>query len=378
MIARKHFFQLLCTLVFAAGCRENYEPPAIQSGVTALVVDGFINNSSDTTFIHLSHTNKLSDGVNHSAVLGAQMTLEDLSGTTLYSFIPLNDSGIYVVPGMQLDINSKYRMRILIGSKQYISDEIPIVKTPPIDSITFEHNGLGVAICANTHDPANNTRYYRWEYTETYQYHAAEYSGLMFLNGGLYERPVDQSIYECWRTQNNTQILTASTAKLSQDIVYHNTVRFVDQNSLELMVKYYIALRQYAITKESYNYLENLKKITEETGSIFDAQPSQLTGNIHSVSDANEIVLGYLSASTQETKQLYITNAEVQPWDYNPGCVVIEIKPDKIPSAFLNDALIPLGLDGSPFSLKGVYVTTHPCGDCRVFGGITTKPFFWP
>src|SRR5882724_10463921 len=283
MIVRKHFFQVLCVLVLAAGCKENYEPRAITSGATALVVDGFINNSSDTTFIHLSHTNKLKDGVNHADILGAQMSIEDAGGNTLYNFQQLNDSGIYIVPGINLDLNSKYRLRILANDKQYLSDELTVIKTPPIDSITFEHTGKGVAICANTHDASDNTRYYRWEYTETYQYHVAYFSGLIFIDGGLADRPPDKYIYMCWKTNNNTQLLTATTANLSQNIVYHSVLRFVDQNSLELSLKYLIVLRQFALTKECYNYLQNLKKITEQTGTIFDAQPSQLPGNIHCV-----------------------------------------------------------------------------------------------
>jgi hypothetical protein len=376
MRRRKQLFQLLLILVIAAGCKENYEPPVIQKGTTALVVDGFINNSADTTFIRLTHTNKLNDGVNHAEVLGAQMTIEDVSGNTLYNFQELNDSGVYVVPGMNLDINNKYRLRILTGIGQYLSDEIPVIKTPPVDSITFEHTGAGVAICANTHDPLNNTHYYRWEYTETYQYHAAHFSGLIF-DGGLRDRLPSEYIYTCWRTQNNTQILTTSTTKLSQDIVYHNTVRFVDQDGLQLSIKYLIALRQFALTKESFEYLENLRKITEQAGSLFDAQPSQLVGNIHSLNNPNEVVLGYLTASTQETKQLYISTEDVQPWEYKPDCSIFEIPIDQANSAFVNDALVPLSIDGSPLMPKGVFATSHPCGDCRVFGGSTTKPFFF-
>ena len=44
-----------------------------------------------------------------------------------------------MMPGMNLDINSKYKLHIRTSDgKEYISDEITVVETPPIDSISWE------------------------------------------------------------------------------------------------------------------------------------------------------------------------------------------------------------------------------------------------
>lgn len=370
--------QLLLSTLITTACKEDFEPPVIQQGASLLVVDGFINNSSDTTMIRLSRTNKLGDGVRNSQEKGASLFLEDSAGNTLYTFQELNDSGRYFIPGISLDINSKYRLRIVTSnSKQYLSDEIPVISTPAIDSISYGRMGNSFAVYANTHDPQNKTKYYRWEYTETWQYRASFFSSLMVTSSGIIDRPPDKYVYECWKTQQNIQLLLGSSAKLAEDLIYHYPLRTMDLNSIELSIKYFIFLRQYALPKEGYEYLENLKKITEETGSLFDAQPSQLNGNIHGTAAKEEPVLGYLVASTPTTKQMYITNADVQPWDYNPGCVMFEVPAEAIAGAFTENSLIPLSLDGSAFSLKGIYATTYSCGDCTALGGVTTKPGFW-
>ena len=374
---QKSFLQLLVAIIISAGCKEKFEPPVIQQDLNALVVDGFLNNSGDTTYIRLSHTNKLGDTVRNSQENGAQLSVEDAGGNTLYNFQRLNDNGMYIVPGMNLDLNSKYRLRIsLANGKQYLSDEIPVIKTPPVDSISFEHTDKGINLYANTHDPQNSTHYYRWEYTETWQYHASFFSALIFENGGLRDRSPDEYVYECWKTQKSQELLLGSSVKLAEDIIYHKKLREFDQDGVELSMKYFIFLRQYALSKESYEYLQNLKKITEQTGSIFDMQPSEVSGNIHALNNKNEPVLGYLTASTPEFKKMYITNADVQPWNYRPACAIFKIPADEI-GAVSHGEVVALSIYQSPFNFLGINATSSSCGDCTTLGGVVTKPDFW-
>jgi hypothetical protein len=49
---------------------------------------------------------------------------------------------------------------------------------------------------------------------------------------------------------------------------------------------------QYALTKDQYDYWTELKKNSEQLGTLFDAQPSQLNSNIHSM-EIHRLVLGY-------------------------------------------------------------------------------------
>jgi hypothetical protein len=44
--------------------------------------------------------------------------------------------------------------------------------------------------------------------------------------------------------------------------------------------RYSTLVRQFAISPNTYNYWQNLKN-TEQLGTLFDAQPSQLVGNAH-------------------------------------------------------------------------------------------------
>jgi len=362
------------TVVFLSNCKQVFEPPVIKENLGALIVDGFINNSADTTFIRLSRTKRIGDFGNNPGEKGASLALEDESGNVLYNFLELNDSAVYAVPGMTLDFNSKYRLRIFTANgHEYLSDAIPVLKTPPIDSIGWIRDDKGVTIHVNTHDPANNTHYYRWEYSETWQYHTSYISALIYDNG-LRDRLVSEYVYECWKTQPSKQLLFASTDRLSEDVVYHNTLRQIEQDAIELSIRYFILIKQYALTKEYYQYLEDLKKATEQTGSIFDVQPSALKGNIHAVNNKEEVVIGYLAASTVETQKMFIKNEEVLPWRFRELCAIVDVTGDRVESYFGKGAYVALYFD----NVRSVFIGTEAiCADCRKKGGILNKPDFW-
>ncbi|MGC4036355.1 MAG: DUF4249 domain-containing protein [Chitinophagaceae bacterium] len=369
----------LVAFLLSVGCKQNYLPLVISNPPSLLVVDGFLNNSiNDTTYIKLSRTNKLSEGVVNSAELNAVLSIEDESGNILYTSSE-NGGGSYIFPGISLDPDQHYKLRIHTNNGQeYLSDILSGATTPPIDSIGFDKTGKGVDIHVNTHDDQNKTLYYRWEYNETFQYHATYYSGLIFPGDGSYQfRQPDQQIYECWKSEPSTQLLLASSANLERDIIYKRILRHVDQDAVELSLKYFIKVKQYALTKGAYEYLQNLKKLTENAGGLFDVQPSELGGNIHNVTNPGEDALGYITVATSQTSEIYFTNAQVQPWNYKLDCSIWEIKPNQIPNHTSPDEIIGLGLDGGPYNLKGLYVTTRECGDCQVVGGITTRPDFW-
>ncbi|MBS1609606.1 MAG: DUF4249 domain-containing protein [Bacteroidetes bacterium] len=375
---------LMPMIVFFFSCKEKYVPSVANSNLNYLTVDGFLNNSSDSAFIRLSRTRNLDSSLLNSGENGAELTIEDSSGNAIYYFRQLNNNGMYTLPGMNLNVNNKYKLRIkTVSGGEYLTDEIPVLRTPPIDSISWKKSDKGVTIYTNTHDPLNNTKYYRWNYTETWQYHSTYISRLKYDSTSLpYKvsgRPDSEFLYTCWIEQNSKDLLLATSTKLSQDVISENPIRFISNNSIELSVKYSIAARQYALTKAAYEYLQNLKKNTEQTGSIFDAQPSELKGNIHSVSNPNEPVLGYITISSVDSARIYISNSEVAPWVWGLNCaqILVPLNSDSTELYFNHLGYIPLEpYNSSPFS--PIWAALTPCGDCTVNRGTTKKPGFWP
>ena len=231
----------------------------------------------------------------------------------------------------------QYRLRInTADGKTYLSDFVIAKLSPPIDSVGFNLQTNGAQIYLSTHDPSNNTRYYRWQYNETWMFHVPYDSYFIYQNSQLAFRTQAENIYECWRRDTTSTLVLTSTAKLAQDVVYQTPMTFVASTSEKLEDRYSILIIQYPLTADAYNYYTALKKNTEQLGSIFDAQPSQLPGNIHQVNNPDEPVIGYVSAGTTTQKRIYIDSRQLPAWTpltyYDTiGCVGVNALPQDYP-----------------------------------------------
>ncbi len=361
-------------LSLVSGCKEKYEPPEVLVDNKFLVVDGFINSGGDQSILKLSRTRTLADKNLISPELNAQISVEE-EGGGIIGFFQDQGNGQYGIPPLSLNAQKKYRINIHTSSGgDYQSDFVPVKYTPPIDSISWGLDPTGLTVYANTHDPQNNTRYYRYEYEETWEHHSEYEPYLQYLNGQVVFIDPLQAPFKCWTSNSSTDILLASTAKLQDDILYHYPLTFIPMNTERISVKYSILVKQYALTDEAFLYWTSLRKNTEQLGTLFDPQPSQLTGNIHSVSNPAEVVLGFITASSVQQSRIYISNDEVAPWKLPRNCIQLDIPSDSIAIYFGMWGYAPVASNG----LFRFYAAEKKCLDCRLQGGTTTKPSFWP
>lgn len=384
---RNTFYVLALILVC---CKKPYNPPASSSPNSYLVVEGIINSGNDSTVIKLSKTVKLTDSVTTNPVLGANVTVEGEQGGT-YPLYDVNNSGHYnSVSGLNLAPSQKYRLRIQVNSSQYLSDFVEVKKTPPIDSVGYVLQNGSVNLYVNTHDPNNSTRYYRWDYDETWQFHS-KYGSSSVLNAAgnaIVARSVDQMIYFCYAHDVSPNILLSSTEKLVKDVVYQSPLTQFAFTSEKAERKYSILVRQYAITKEAYEFFQNIKKNSEQLGSIFDAQPSQITGNIHSVTNPNEAVIGYITVSTLQTKRIFISHddlpGDVQPiYPYDCEQDTAWYSAPKTMENQVQNTLINPPIDYIPTSpiIRGPVIvaylySTIKCVDCTIRGTKQAPPWW--
>lgn len=148
--------------------------------------------------------------------------------------------------------------------------------------------------------------------------------------------------------------------------------------SEKIEVRYSILVKQYALTREAYQYWEVMKKNTEQVGTLFDPQPSQLPSNITCVTRPEELVIGFVSAGSYAEKRLFINRAEVQPWRYFRLCDQIIVPIDSLRHFFSRNNYIPINEYISPLSgrVAGYNSATQVCMDCTI-RGTPVKPSFW-
>ena len=305
-------------ILMFAHCKQVYDPQIAAANTRLLVVEGFINSGAGSTTIRLSRTGDFKDTAIRPE-LGSQVNIEGDDGSKFA--LAGNANGEYSISQLTLINSVKYRLHIrTTNGKEYISAYTAVRYTPPIDSISWQRENDGVQIYVNTHDDQNSTKYYLWTYTETWEFHSPYLSYLDWQRDPVTHDVTDlmgrmntDSIYKCWKTQNSTNLLLGSSEKLGIDKIFL-PIRYIEPKSEELSVRYYIELRQYALSHEAYLFYQKLKKNTEELGSLFDPQPSELQGNIRCATDPNESVIGYVEVSKEEKANIFIANSEVAPW----------------------------------------------------------------
>ena len=296
--------------------------------------------------------------------------------------------GMYTNTGINLNSSQQYRLYIKTREgKEYASDYVNVRTAPPIDSVGWIRENGGVQIYVNTHDPKNNTWYYRWTTEETWEFHSTYYTRLEYLRdpvtndivGVKWRKPnqtVDETLYTCWQSENSTNLILGSSAKLSLDSM-HKSLIYIPQASWKLSVLYSVLVKQYALSKEEYEFLDKMKKNSEETGNVFGRQPSELKGNIHCLSNPGEPVIGYFGIANRQEKRIWISKPEVSDWRYYMSCDTHNVTKDSAEwySSFLTP-VIPLDIDQSGTILL-FFAASHNCVDCTL-RGTNKKPSFWP
>jgi hypothetical protein len=204
----------------------------------------------------------------------------------------------------------------------------------------------------------------------TTKYILTDFDPIMITFNGL--------ISKCWNTTYSGNIFLTTSVNLSQNRINH-PINFIPGGSVKIMELYSILVRQYGLSEGKYNYLEKMKKNTEQTGSVFDAQPSELVGNIHCVSNPSEPVIGYMDISQIQEVRKFIRNKDLPDWNYTPPCLKVEVENNMDSITAVHSTLEPAYV--AQYSPRGgilsFYFSTPECIDCR-YHGSTIKPSFWP
>lgn len=375
-------FVILVTILQLLCCKEPFDPSVKSGAGSYLVVEGMISTSG-TSSIRLSQSLGISAGNSIKSIPGAAVLVEGEDNTT----VRLTDqgNGLYSASQLNLTVGQRYRLRIIIpGGKEYLSDFNTARVTPAIDNVKWSRDDEGVDIYVNTHDATNNTRYYMWEYEETWETRSFDYSSFKVVQTGSNLRidPRDAAeadqMYTCWRSGRSANILIATSAKLSSDVISDFPLVHIPAGSEKLGIRYSLLVKQYALTRQAFEYLQRMKKNSEQMGSVFDPQPSEARGNIRCITNPDEPVIGYVSIAPVSEKRIFIRRTEVPQWNYSPPCETgyVVRHTDSLKKVFANGENIPINEERANDAVAGYYYSSTPCMDCRITGS-SIKPAFW-
>jgi hypothetical protein len=383
-------FAALTVCVLFYSCKEKYLPEIKDTNPNYLVIDGFINTGGDSTIFKLSRTFKLESKAVSAPERGAIVQVE-VEGVGSYTLPELSlKPGVYAIPSLSKDQTKKYRLRVRTkDNKEYLSEFVESKVSPPVElTHDFRHGNLN--IYANTEDATGKSRYYSYTYTETWQYRAPQQSFLKIVGKELKYRIYPQDdIYNCYHHLPSSKITIASTSTLTEDRLTDNLIVDILPNSQKVQIEYSVLVKQSVLTRKGFDFFETLKKNTEQVGSIFDAQPSQLYGNIKCTTNSADVVIGFVSAGTVTEKRILLV-ANNFPFDFvgplpNRYCID---HMDTLTTARQQPLLfepavseyIPLETFPVPWMRLPTTVTAtrfKECADCRLQGGTNVVPPYW-
>jgi hypothetical protein len=387
MTSSVRFFSrvLLPVITILWGCVERFDPSSIAFS-DQLVVDGIITNEFKQHQITISHTSAL-NAQEFIPEQGANVSVADNAGLN----IPLTETspGVYMTPPFAGAIGNKYTLRFqTVAGKGYASGQVEMKPVPPIDRIyavyPITQNGEpGVQLYLDGGDGGKRTNYYHWEYEETYEILTPFPSKFVWLGGNEITIRTQQ-VSNCWPTKKSTDIFIDKTIGLNLDKVVKFPIRFIPSVSQELVIKYSINVRQYALSDGSYIYWKKLKEINESQGTLYDKQPGSVSGNIASLTNKEEIVSGYFDASAVSTRRVFFTPKDFQsagfvPAEYLKSC--IESPPIVIPIEKLGATMEPnqgsfIIYDATGPGPNTILLLRKACCDCTA-QGTNIRPSYW-
>lgn len=392
----KHSSKIILLLLLSlliSSCTETYN---LQTNTyeEAIVIEATLTNELKKQEIKITKTARFEDeGV--TTVTGATVTIKDNLNNT-YAFAEQSDKYVSetefaALAGRQyhLEVRTK-EGKVYESSNQTLTTVSPITSIVPT-AVTKEKEGLGVQINVNSYDPTRTSKYYRYEYEETYKIVAPKWSSERAIVTGTQgirvQEDNDPNKKVCYATKKSTDIIITSTNNLTEDRV-NLPVRFIREDDYIVAQRYSILVKQYVENQEAYAFHKIMKEMATSSSVLSPKQPGVLSGNIRCTSNVDEKVIGYFDVTSVSTQRIFFNYTDLFPPTNTPAylnpcenisfryCFQLNTNPPcdgpALISGIQNNAITYIAGEGS-----ATYTMVEAaCGDCTTFAS-NIIPSFW-
>jgi hypothetical protein len=371
-------------LFLLTSCITPFEPDIESGDVYKYVVSGLVNDNNDIQTVSISMASPVSDP-RYIPVSGCNVIIKNDIGNEF--LMTESTPGIYNgeigrnyrVPG------NSFKVEIVTPDGVQIESDFDRMEAcPEVDSVYFLRRDIisnvsdnitkGIQFYLNLNGRNTNTTFFRWEVTETWEYHVP-YPREWYYDGSIHHIfPPDYSRKICWSTETVKNVYTLSTLNLVENKYEKLPLNFIDNKTSRLVYGYSLLVEQFSLNEASYTYWDQLRINSGEQGGLYEKQPLTVVGNLRNITDPQQAVLGYFGASSIKSKRIFVRNVDNLDLEYQPICS----------PAILRKGLMEISREDYPaflFATEDGYapvLLSNECVDCLVFGGTNMKPEFWP
>lgn len=311
-----------------------------------LVIDGFFSTAATAHNITLSYTRDVGSGISDPALNAIVKIIDGQGNSAIYEE---EQNGIYTIDDAAFrgKEGESYYLEITLANNQQYQTAPQVIPPKVIPqnlrfsiekdqsvnefNILVEKTFIKLLIDTPVKKDGENL-FLRWRTDEVYSFADEACGGLDMPR-------------TCYVTLMPKQdIATLSGRNLSEGVIENIPIfsKLLQPKMPEFEGKHAFNVYQQSITKSAFDYLENINKVALQTGSIFDAPPAAIPGNLFNVADPDELVLGFFEVSSIDTIRTF-----VRPIDFQGKYSFLQYCKNTFPDRFTRDCCECLTIEGS-------------------------------
>jgi hypothetical protein len=307
----------------SVSCIEPYNVE-IEEGQQLLTIDGMVTTGPGPHVIKLTRSDtygSVFEGLIRP-VQGATLIVRDDQGRVIFLEENTEIRGTYETPAsFSAELGRSYTLQIqLVTGEVYSSlpervGSVPQIKNLSIQTVQIPVEGetlfrSGAQIYAELEDPGDQKNFYLWRNAESTFVLETRPDLYVIRSPNAPPRPAPKACcYICYQTEKvgNQGIFIAQDENFN-GLTTKIPVGFIEDNGRRLVNTFRTDIRQISVSAEAYRFLRLAKQQT-------------IRGNMISLDNPDEIVLGYFMAGGEARKRIYIKYTDLtfnQPRDIIP------------------------------------------------------------
>ena len=324
-----------------------------------LVVEGLITNERGPYQVSLFYSTQLNNTVRRPyPESGASVWIlcDDGESEELVETVP----GTYQtrISGMQGQIGKAYKLQIITRSEKRYETTYQKLNAPGnLDSLylSFDPKGIadndgavlkdGIKLLVNAAGISDRSVHYRWRWTTVHKVKsfpelatentphgpvpAPEPCSGYIPNGLTISKVGECTCCICWSTRFGSNAIVSESS--GNDYYAAVTIGELEVNSMLFYDLLYVEADQLSLSDEAYHFWKKVELQQKSAGNLFQPNSIKIQGNIVSLSDPNEEVLGIFTASGIRRKSFFFDKSIV-PYVLPP----IDTIPHDCQDSFLN------------------------------------------
>lgn len=383
----KNIIAFLLLAIICNSCTETY-PLLTNTYEEAIVVEATLTNELKTQEIKITKTSRFED-TQIQVEKGAVVVVKDNQNNE-YAFEESN--GVYKSKtAFQILPATTYTLEIkTTDGKIYESSPETLTTVSPIQSVvptltTNKDNVTGIQINVTSYDAARTSKYYRYEYEESYKIIAPRWSPYKAVTTGpesVAVIPNSPDTRICYSTKKSSDIILFNTNDLTEDRV-DLPIRFIEEDNYIIGNRYSILVKQYVESLAAYTFHKTMRDIASSASILSPKQPGVIAGNIKCISDSNTKVIGYFDVVSVSEQRIFFNYNDFFPGKPAPYFDLC----NDIPFLFCfrgdecNGESMIYNIDSNLMSYisnsgNSYIFTPVECGDCTSFSSNIIPPFW--